>query len=185
MSPWRGGRTGPVTGRAFWGRFLVYWLASSGLGTLLLFLFHFRLLSVPLTGGYGAVFHALHRLGGGLLPVIALSLLAYLLLVGLASTLLCIRVLHKIAGPLFRLERTVGDLLDGEAVKPFFIRHGDLVPELASAFNRFLARLREDRQRCEVLMENADRLCLQDRETCRAEREKALAGLEALLARYR
>ena len=175
----------PVTGRAFWGRFLVYWLASSGLGTLLLFIFYYRFLSVPLKGGYGAVFHALHRLGDGLLPVVFLSLLAYVLLVGLASTLLCIQVLQRIAGPLFRLERTMGELLDGEPVKPFFIRHSDPVPELASAFNGFVGRLREDRQRCAVLMENADRLCLQDRETCRAEREKVLAELEALLARYR
>jgi len=35
------------------------------------------------------------------------------------------------------------------------------------------------------VMENADRLCLQDRETCRAEMEKALAELETLLFPYR
>jgi hypothetical protein len=185
LSPWRGESPGPVAGRAFWGRFLLYWLASSGLGTLLLFLFFYRLLSVPLTGGYGAVFHALRRLGDGLLPVVLLSVLVYILLVGVAAAFFCIRVLHKIAGPIFRLERTMGEFLDGEPVKPFFLRHGDLVPELASAFNGFVGRLREDRQRWEVVMENADRLCLLDRETCRAAMEKALADLETLLARYR
>jgi len=185
LSPWRGERPGPVAGRAFWGRLLLYWLASSGLGTLLLFLFYYRFLSVPLTGGYGAVFHALGQLGGGLLPVVLLSLLVYVLLVAGAAALLCIHVLHKIAGPIFRLERTMGELLDGEPVKPFFVRHGDLVPELASAFNGFAGRVREDRQRWAVVMENADRLCLLDRATCRAAMEKALADLETLLARYR
>ncbi len=185
MSPWRGERPGTVAGRAFWGRFLLYWLASSGLGTLLLFLVFYRFLSVPLTGGYGAVFHALRQLGGGLLPVVLLSLLVYILLVGAASALLCIRVLHKIAGPIFRLERTMGALLEDEPVKPFFVRHGDLVPELASAFNDFVGRLREDRQRWTVVMENAERHCLLDPETCRASKEKALADLETLLARYR
>ena len=185
MSPWRGGRPGPVTGRAFVGRFLVWWFAFSGLGTVLLLLFHYRFLSVPLTGGYDAVFHALGRIGDGLFPVVVLSMLAYVLLVGLASTLLCIRLLHKVAGPIFRLERAMGEFLDGKPVKPFFVRHGDLVPELASAFNGFVGRLREDRQRCAVLMDRADRLCMQDRETCRAEKERALADMETLLARYR
>ena len=174
-----------VAGRAFWGRFLLYWLVSSGLGTLLLFLGHYWFLSVPLTAGYGAVFHALRQLGGGLLPFVLLSLLPYILLVGAVSALLCIRVLHKIAGPIFRLERTMEALHEGEPVKPFFVRHGDLVPELASAFNDFVGRLREDRQRWTAVMENADRLCMQDRDTCRAERERALADLESLLARYR
>jgi len=185
VSPWRGVGPGPIAGRAFWGRFLLYWFASSGLGTLLLFLFYYRFLSFPLTGGYGAVFHVLRRLGDGLLPVIFLSLLVYVLLVGAASALLCIRLFHKIAGPIFRLERTMGELLDGEPVKPFFLRHGDLVPELSPAFNGFVRRLREDRQRCVVVMENADRLCLLDRETCRVAREEALADLEPVLARYR
>jgi hypothetical protein len=59
------------------------------------------------------------------------------------------------------------------------------VPELAAAFNGFVGLLREDRQRWIQMMENADRFCLQDRETCRAERERVLAELEILLSRYR
>jgi hypothetical protein len=185
VSPWRGGVPVPVTGRALWGRFLVWWFAFAGLGTLLLLLFHYRFLSVPLTGGYGAVFHALQRIRAGLFPVILLSMLAYVLLVGLASTLLCIHLLHKVAGPMFRLEKTMGEFLDGKPAKPVFVRHSDLVPDIASSFNGFVGRLREDRQRCAVLMDHADRLCMQDRETCRAERERALADLETLLDRYR
>ncbi len=79
----------------------------------------------------------------------------------------------------------MGNCLEGEPVKPFFIRHRDLVPDLASAFNRFMGRLREDRQRWMGVMESADRLCLQDPETCRAEMEKALEELATLLSRYR
>ena len=185
MKPAGGGGTGPAGGGEFWGRFLLFWLVSSGAGTLLLFLLFRQFLSSPLTGGYGAVFHALRHLAEILLPFIVLSMLAYVLLVGGAAALLCIILLHRIAGPVFRLERVLGNYLDGEPVKPFFLRHGDLVPELASAFNRFMGRLREDRQRWMGVMENADRLCLQDRETCRAEMEKALAELTTLLSRYR
>ena len=176
------GRSG---GRAFQGRFLLLWLVSSGAGTLFLFLLFFQFLSSPLAGGYGAVFHALRHLAEILLPFIVLSVVAFVFLAGGAAALLSVILLHRISGPVFRLERVLGETLGGEPVKPFFIRHGDLVPDLASAFNRFIRRLREDRQRWTGIMESADRLSLQDRKTCRAEREKALAELATLLSRYR
>jgi len=98
---------------------------------------------------------------------------------------LCINLLHKVAGPIFGLEKVFVTYLNGGSVRPFFMRHGDLVPELISAFNGFMGRMRENRRRWLGVMENADRLCLQDRETCRAEMEKALAELETLLLPYR
>lgn len=177
--------TGWSGGRAYWGRFLLFWLFSSGVGTLLLFLLFRQFFSSPLAGGYGAVFHALRHLAAILLPFVALSVIAYVLLVGGTAVLLCVVLLHRISGPVFRLERVLGNCLEGEPVKPFFIRHTDLVPDLASAFNRFMGRLREDRQRWMGVMESADRLCLQDPETCRAEMEKALEELATLLSRYR
>lgn len=179
------GRTARTGNEAFRRRFLLPWLVFSAVATLLLFLFYYRLFSSPFTGGYGAVFHALRQMEKILLPVVALSMLAYVLLVGAVSALLCANLLHKIAGPIFRFERVLGGFLEGEAVKPFFLRHGDLVPKIASSFNGFVGRLREDRRRCVDVMESAEQLCLQDRGTCRAEKEKALAELEALLSRYR
>ena len=185
MSPTRWGRTTPAHFDAFWRRFLLSWLAVSGLGTLFLFLVFYQFFSSPLTGGYRSVFYTLRHLAESLASVVALSMLAYVLLVGGAAGLLCISLLYKIAGPIYGLEKALENCLDGEPVKPFFVRHGDLVPELGAAFNGFVGRLREDRQRWIRMMENADRLCLQDRETCRSEREKALAELEILLSRYR
>jgi len=120
-----------------------------------------------------------------MLPVVALSLLAYVLFLSGAAAWLCINLLHKIAGPIFGLEKVLGTYLDGASVRPFFMRHGDLVPELISAFNGFVSRLREDRQKWAGVMENAERFTLQDRETRRTEMKKALAELETLLFRYR
>jgi hypothetical protein len=185
VSPWRGSRRDPAAGRAFWGQFLLSWLASSGLGTLLLFLFHYLYLTPTLPDGYAAVYYALRHLADTMLPVVALSLLAYVLFLSVAAVWLCINLLHKIAGPIFGLEKVLRTYLNGASVRPFFMRHGDLVPELVSAFNGFVGRLREDRRSWLRVMENADRLCLQDWETCRAEMEKALAELEKLLIRYR
>lgn len=185
MSPWREGRTGPAEWGAFLRRFILLWLACSGLGTLLLFLFLSTFLSSPLTGGYGAVFYALRHLSATMLPVVVLSLLAYVLFLAGAAVWLCIILLHKIAGPMFGLEKVLGAYQDGRPVRPFFMRHGDMVPELVSAFNGFVGRLREDRRRWAGVMENAERLTLQDSGTRRAEMEKALAKLWTLLSRYR
>jgi hypothetical protein len=185
VSSWRGGRESPAAGNVFWGRFLLFWLASTGLGTLLLFLFHYLYLSPPLPEGYGAVYYALRHLAITLPPVVALSLLAYVLFLGGAAAWLCIDVLHRVAGPIFGLEKVLRSYLNGASIRPFFMRQGDLVPDLISAFNRFVGGLREDRRRWLGVMENADRLCLQDRETCRAEMEKALDELETLLFPYR
>ncbi|NNG45691.1 MAG: hypothetical protein HKM86_01065 [Deltaproteobacteria bacterium] len=184
MSPWRGSGMGPVAPRMFWGRFLLFWFASSGLGTLLLFLFCYLFLAAPFPGGYAAVFYALRHLGETMLPVVALSILVYVLFLSGAAAWLCINLLHKIAGPIFGLEKVLGTYLQGAAVRPFFMRHSDLVPELVSAFNGFVSRLRGDRQKWTGVMENAERLTLQDRETRRNEMEKALAELATLLSRY-
>jgi hypothetical protein len=184
VSPWRGDRRGPAAGRAFLGRFLLFWLASSVLGTLLLFLFHYLFLSPPLPDEYAAVYYALRHLAATMFPVIALSLLAYVLFLGGAAAWLCINLLHKIAGPMLGMEKVLGTFLDGASVRPFFMRHGDLVPELVSAFNGFVSRLREERQNWAGVMENAERFTLQDREMRRAEMEKALAELATLLSRY-
>ena len=185
MSPWRGSRRDPAAGHSFWGQFLRFWLAISVLGTLLLFLFHYLYLTTPLPDGYAAVYYVLRNLGNTMLPVVALSFLVYVLFLSGSAAWLCINLLHKVAGPIFGLEKVFVTYLNGGSVRPFFMRHGDLVPELISSFNGFMGRMREDRRRWLGVMENADRLCLRDRETCRGEREKALAELETLLLPYR
>jgi len=185
MTPWRGGATSPA-GRAAWvRRFVLPWLLASCLGSLFLYLVQYGFLSRPLPPRYGDAFSLLRSRDGQVLPVVLLSTLAYLLLVGGAAAYLCIRFLHKFAGPVFKLRRTLREYSDGTPVKPLFFRTGDLVPELARAFNRFAERLRVDRQRWVGVLENADRLCLLDRKTCRAEMERALAELETLLSDYR
>lgn len=185
MSPWRGsGPPPPGFGRIL-GRFLLAWVVASAAGALLQYLFWFLLLSNPLPEVYGPAFFGLRHELDTLLPVVCLSSLAYVLLVGAAAALLCVRLLHRIAGPIFKLERVLGNYLEGYPVRPLFFRRGDFVPGLSPAFNGFVGRLREDRQAWMGLMENAERLCLRGKDTCRAEMEKALSDLKTLLDRYR
>ncbi|HEY6097028.1 MAG TPA: hypothetical protein VIU83_03150 [Candidatus Deferrimicrobium sp.] len=178
------GHEAPLSAR-FKTRFLVLLSFIHAFGMIFLFLALFIILSRPFPGDYSAVFLALRHLPAFLLPVIVISGFVSILLVCMAMAVLCVYKLHRIAGPLYRMERVVESYLAGEAVKPAFFREGDQVPALASAFNGFIGRLREDRQRWLGKMEHAERLCFQDRATCRSEMEKTLAELKILLAKYR
>lgn len=166
-------------------RFILLMTFIHVFGGVFLFLALFIILSRPFPGDYAVVFLALRHLPDFLVPVLTYAGLACILLVSMATTVLCIYTLHKIAGPLYRMERVIESYLAGEAVKPAFFRDGDQVKALASSFNGFIGRLREDRQKWLGIMGHAERLCFQDRATCRSEMEKALAELEILLAKYR
>lgn len=179
------GRRGSVPGHGFLGRiafrlFLVV-IAGGALLGLSFLLFFAR----PLPGTYASVYFALRNLSAFLFPFLAFSVLAYVLVVSLAIAVLSGYAFHKIAGPLYRMERALENYESGHSVKAVFLRQGDQLDSVANAYNRFVAGLREDRQRCLGAMEHAERLCLQDSATCRAEMAEALARLSGSLARYR
>lgn len=183
--------TAPLQGRdalvsaTFGKRFLVALAAIHAIGAVVLYLALYAALSKPLPGSYAETFAALRHQASYLVPVLTYAGVIYVLLVSLATTVLCVRALHKIAGPLYRMERALESFVAGEIVKPAFVRAGDQVTALASSFNGFVGRLREDRQSWLAIMRHAERLCFQDRATCRSEMDKALAELEVLLAKYR
>jgi hypothetical protein len=112
-------------------------------------------------------------------------MLAYVLVLSVAIALLSGYAIHKIAGPLYRMERALENYESGHAVKAVFLREGDQLVPLAQAYNGFVTRLRDDRKEWLAAMEHAERLCLQDAATCRAEMDSALARLSELLSRYR
>jgi hypothetical protein len=112
-------------------------------------------------------------------------MLAYFLVVSLGIALLSAYTFHKIAGPLYRMERALENYDSGDPVKAVFLREGDKLVSLSRAYNRYVAGLRMDRQRWLAIMEDAERLCLQDTATCRAEMGEAMARLSERLSRYR
>lgn len=174
-----------VAGRGYQFRFLLLLSVVFAVGALLLFASLFLFLSRPIPGDYSSVFFALRHLTEFTLPMVSFSALVYILLVCGATAVLCIDTLHKIAGPLYRMGRVLDGFLSGDPVKPVVFREGDQASLLATAFNGFLGSLREDRRKWLEVMERAERLGLQDAAASGAEMEKAVAELEASLARYR
>jgi len=167
------------------GRFAMQLLLIIGAGGGLLYLAFYLIFIQPLPGTYSGVYFALRNLSAFLVPILIFSMLAYVLVVSVVIALLSGYSFHKIAGPLYRMERALENYESGHAVKAVFLREGDQLVPLAQAYNGFVARLRDDRKEWLSAMEHAERFCLQDAATCRAEMGHALARISELLSRYR
>ncbi len=153
-------------------------------GVGILFVILYFALSRPLPGDYAGVFHALRNLSLFLQPILAVSVLAYALLACGSTSALCVYILHKVAGPLYRMELILDQYRSGTTTQTVSFRNDDQIQPLAHAFNLWIGTLRHDRQRWLATMKDAERHCLQDEGTCRAKMEEALRKLEKDMARY-
>ena len=153
-------------------------------GVGILFVILYFALSRPLPADYAGVFHALRNLSPFLRPVLAVSVLVYALLACGSTSAVCVYILHKVAGPLYRMELVLDQYRSGVPTRTVSFRSDDQIHALAQAFNQWIGTLRRDRQRWLATMGDAERLCLQDAATCRAEMEKALRRIAEDLARY-
>jgi len=71
-----------------------------------------------------------------------LFILVGILMVALAATLQ-LRLLHRIAGPLYRLQRAISETATGKLPgAPVRFREKDLYSELADSFNNLVAAIR-------------------------------------------
>ena len=154
-------------------------------GVGILFAILYFALSRPLPGDYAGVYLALRNLSPFLRPILAISVLVYALLACGSTSALCVYILHKVAGPLYRMELVLDQYRSGATTRTVSFRNGDQIQELAQAFNLWIGTLRHDRQRWLAVMRNAERHCLQDEATCRAEMKEALRKVAEDMARYR
>lgn len=174
-----------ITERGHVKRFIAMLLLVFSVGGGSLFLAFYIILMQPFPSTYSGVYFALRNLSSFLVPMLVFSMLAYALLLSVAIAILCGFALHKIAGPIYRMDRAMENYESGDSVKAVFLREGDQMMAVAEAYNGFLTSLRENRRDWLATMEHAERLCLMDAETCLAERRNALVRLSALLSRYR
>ncbi len=180
-----GGKARRVRERGYIGGIAMQLLAVIGACGMLLYLAFYLLFVEPLPGSYAGVFFALRNLSAFLVPFLILSVLAYVLVLSVVIAFLSLHAFHKIAGPLYRMERALENYDSGEPVKAVFLRKSDQLVPLANAYNRFVAHLRDERGKWLAAMEHAERLCFQDPDTCRSEMGEALARLSQMLSRYR
>ena len=170
--------------RYVFGLLLRLWVNFAG-GVAILFVILYFALSRPLPGDYAGVFHALHNLSPFLRPILAVSVLVYALLACGSTSAVCVYILHKVVGPLYRMELVLDQYRSGAPTRTVSFRHDDQAQPLAHAFNLWIGTLRRDRQRWLATMKDAERHCLQDEATCHAKMEEALRKITGDMARYR
>jgi nitrogen fixation/metabolism regulation signal transduction histidine kinase len=71
------------------------------------------------------------------MPLIIFKLVIYILIVVIASAVIS----HKIAGPLFKFEKTCNNVAEGDLATKVYLRKGDYLVELQSAFNKMMDRI--------------------------------------------
>lgn len=173
-----------IDGRYVFGLLFRLCVNTAG-GGVILFVILYLALSRPLPGDYPGVFHALRNLSPFLRPILAISVLVYALLACGLTSALCVYILHKVAGPLYRMELVLDQYRSGAPTRTVFFRNDDQIHALAQAFNLWIGSIRRDRHRWLATMKDAERHCLQDEATHRAEMEKALRKVAGDMTRYR
>jgi hypothetical protein len=153
-------------------------------GVAILFVILYLALSRPLPWDYAGVSHALRNLAPFLRPVLAVSVLVYALLACGSTAALCVYILHKVAGPLYRMDLVLDQYRSGAPTRTVSFRNGDQIQPIAQAFNQWIGTLRRDRHRWLATMKDAERHCLQDEATCRAKMEDGLRKVAEDMKRY-
>jgi hypothetical protein len=187
MTGTQAGKPIRITEEGYGVRFLLKLAVTVAAGLTLIFGTLYLLFSRPLQGGYGSAYAALNSLTEPwlLLPIVGLPVLVYALLVCIVTAVLCVYALHKVAGPLYRMDRIVDVYVSGEPVRAVFFRQGDQAAVLADTFNAFVARLREERKGWQDLLAGAEHAGGSDAAAQRAKVREAAAEIGKRLSKYR
>lgn len=94
-----------------------------------------------LTSSYQESKLVIQQTGEAILPSLILTNLFTLALISLAAVVVTLFVSHKIAGPLFRLERELQAVSEGDLTRRIVLRQKDQVTPMAECINTMLGNL--------------------------------------------
>lgn len=115
-------------------------------------------LDQDLGSSYKQAYNTLRNLQEVLLPLIALSVLAYLTVGSCIVVLATIFISHSIAGPLYKMEQFAACLRRGELNFPMKLRSGDQVGLLAESLRELQSALADRLRPLGRTLDRADRL---------------------------
>lgn len=78
-----------------------------------------------------------------ILPALALSSLAAVIIASLACMFVVLFISHRIAGPLYRLEKSIGEIASCDLTVKTNLRKDDEIKRLAECLNSMVERLRQ------------------------------------------
>ena len=79
-----------------------------------------------------------------LLPLLVQTVAVVTILIGIAVMVVAVLLSHKIAGPLYRFQKEIKNLENGDFTTEFRIRKMDQLQDLAENFNQMIKKTREE-----------------------------------------
>jgi len=86
--------------------------------------------------GYSGTELVIAKTGEYFLPTVLLANLAIIGVTAIAGFIVMVAYSHKIAGPLYRFEKSIDEMASGDLTSRFTLRANDQLEELASRINR-------------------------------------------------
>jgi len=78
-----------------------------------------------------------------MLPAVLLSSAVMILMIGIATIAITLFTSHRIAGPLYRIEKDIDEITSGNLNIVFNLRHGDEIKPIAASLNLMAGSLKE------------------------------------------
>ncbi len=97
-----------------------------------------------------------------ILPAVIYTNLITLALVTVATVFVVLYVSHRIAGPLYRFEKELAEIAEGDLTKVIHLRRRDEVTDMAESLNRMTASLRGRLQELSKELDEAARLAQEE-----------------------
>ncbi len=97
-----------------------------------------------------------------ILPAVIYTNLITLALVTVATVFVVLYVSHKIAGPLFRFEKELSEIAEGDLTKVVKLRSKDEVTDMADSLNKMTASLRERLKELQGELDEAAGIALEE-----------------------
>ncbi|MBE9582144.1 MAG: HAMP domain-containing protein [Proteobacteria bacterium] len=120
-------------------KFCLLLLAGIAISTGLLFLFS----QDTLTSSFEQSRLVIKSTGQAILPSVIYTNLITLGLVTLATIVVTLFVSHKIAGPMFRFEKELKQVAEGDLTKRVVLRKKDQITDMAESLNNMISSLHE------------------------------------------
>ena len=113
-----------------------------------------------LTSSYNGARLVIEKTSWAILPSVIMTHLVSTLVVGVVAIVVTLLVSHKIAGPMFRFEKDIEEISEGNLQKKIHIRDGDQFGKVAKSLNVMVEnlnkRVTEVRQELDELVEHAE-----------------------------
>jgi len=129
--------------RLFQTKFIILFLFLVILGSIISGGLLYKRTSVDLGNSYSEAHSKLKTTGELILPNVLLGNIVAIIIIGVATVALTVIISHRVAGPLYRFEKTTEQIAQGDLTIVTRLRQYDQVKSLADALSRMTMELRE------------------------------------------